>query len=147
MPAHRLFALLIAVAAVAGCGGDDFTPTLDNPWRPGSPGDVDCLSECEAIADLDDPHAGPMVLVHDPTATDGATQFGDCARSVLACWIGDADLAACVAASVCPAPCRAEYVRVLGGATDLEAQTAAVEAVFLDDGAPCAPPAAAEVAP
>jgi hypothetical protein len=144
MPAHRLIALLLAAAA---CGGDDFTPTLDDPWRPGSPGDVDCTSACEDVADIDDPHLGPMVLFHDPTATDGTAQFGDCARSVLACWTGDADLATCVAASVCPAPCRAEYARVLDGATDLEAQTAAVDTVFLDDGARCGPPAAGEVSP
>ncbi len=142
MPAHRLLVLLL----VAGCGGEDFTPTLDDPWRPGSPGDVACTSACEDIADIDDPHLGPMVLFHDATATDAEAQFGECARSVLGCWVGDADLAACVAASACPAPCRAEYARILAGATDLEAQTAAVEAVFLADGAPCAPPAA-EVAP
>ncbi len=144
MPAHRLFALLIVAA---GCGGDDFTPTLADPWRPGSPGDVDCTSACEDIADVDDAHAGALVLFHDPTATDGLAQFGECARSVLACWTGDADLASCVAASVCPRPCRDEYARILGGATDLDAQTAAVEAVFLDESAPCAPPATTEVSP
>ena len=61
-------------------------------------------------------------------------------RFAAAWWVAGWPLA-CSEQSICPESCRADFESRIGGLTELPAQIEAFEAVYIDDGAPCLPPA------
>lgn len=130
------------LAAACGGGGDDFTPTLDEPWRPQS-GEVDteCGGDsCIDLAEMQSPHVGPFTFVLNKTDNGPGAQWLRCFASFAVCWDGGNAMTGCVAAAECPGPCKDEYARLAGDATDAAAQATAFEAVFMNDDAPCRPP-------
>jgi hypothetical protein len=127
---HRCTWILLAALAACG-GGDDFTPTLDQPWHPPGPDhQAECTDQCVPVL-TSDSHHGDFTIWTNPADDSPRAQWGKCFVQVMACWDPGADLAGCTAAADrCPQPCRDEMVR-LGDDED------AFERVFLDDDAPC----------
>lgn len=147
-------ALLGGTASTAsGCNCNPDTPaagSLDDPWEPGnSQYDESCARDCEAFLEIHDPHLGDFDIVRLPGLDDPLAQWGECIGSFFECWEADTPVPECVAASTCPAACRAEFQRIASGITDESEQIVAFNQVFVDDDAPCGQPPLddAEVAP
>ncbi len=134
-------AIFAIVVPFVSCGGESFTPTIEQPWHPAThQTDLTCDAGCEEIIEAEMGHIGPIVILADLDRDDPMAQFAECFVDIMFCWDEGGVLNACVAASSCPAPCRAEYDRLVAGAADEDTQAEVFGRVFVDEGAPCGPP-------
>jgi len=140
---NRVRTILTLTMLVAACGGDSqpSDPPGSSVWQPTTiPFDPTCAN-CETIASGDYGHSGDLTLSYDPDVDDAIAQWGDCLESFRRCLVGGGLALACSEQSICPESCRADFESRIGGLTELPAQIEAFEAVYIDDGAPCLPPA------
>ncbi len=139
-----LVAIVGVVVSATGCGDDAAASsgrTLDDPWLPGNSQFDESCDSCEEFADIRFPHAGDVVIKSAAQLDDPLAQWGECVSSFFVCWEQDNPVPGCVASSQCPAPCKAEFRREVVGAADEEEEIYAFNRVFVDDDAPCRPPA------
>jgi len=132
---------LLAVGAV-GCRDEASASSrsLDDPWLPGNGEFDESCENCEDFVEIDDPHAGDLVIKVVDGLDDPLAQWGECISSFFACWEEEKPVPDCVAHSQCPEPCKAEFRREVSGAEDEEQEIYAFNRVFVDDEAPCRAP-------
>lgn len=115
-----------------------------SPWKKGTVAyDPTCKADCQKLSDRIFPHVGPIKLQVQPKLDDEIAQWGDCLQSVASCLYADRaapnrDVKACVASAACPQSCKDRYVNAVGAETDVNKLLDAFEAVFVNQGAPCA---------
>lgn len=132
--------VLLSLALLASACPNNTGPAGDGPWAATThPFDPTCAS-CTEAGSGKMAHVGGVRWLADSQTDDPPAQWGRCMMSFLRCADGGGEYPACVEKALCPDVCKAEYARVLAGSTDFAAEAAAVEAVFINDGAPCAAP-------
>ena len=95
---------------------------------------------CEEISLGTLGHGSDGTFLVDREADDAISQWAKCLHSYMDCVDADGHQDSCVAGSTCPGFCKAEYARLAeGSGDDLEAKFAAIDDVFLNEGAPCKP--------
>ena len=145
--------VLLSGSLLIACSGGDTsapageTPTPgvsgpDNPWAPTTvPFDPTCSSNCVEVGTRTDDHTNAeMMFSLQPDVDDALVQWAQCIESTANCVRDGGAIDACVAQSVCPAPCIAEFQRLAPSEGDAELLGAVFEEVFLNDGSVCLPP-------
>jgi len=127
--------------------GDDDHGIAENPWKPasapyGSDCDAACQKNVKPLAPISNTHLKGVVLFTRPDVDDAYAQLGDCLDQVMACMnkAGNALSApSCVAASSCPAPCKAAFGGLSDNIKDGEKLLDLIETVFITGEQYCSP--------
>jgi hypothetical protein len=148
-PRSWLITLGLPALLASGCSCDDTggsaTSPAGSPWAPTTtPFDPTCAA-CKEIGAGSIAHVGEARVLVDTKTDDPQAQWGRCALGFMKCLDGGGAIPACIADAPCPAACKGAFEAELAGASGFDAEAAAVDRVFFDDGAPCAPPGPEEV--
>jgi len=126
------------------------TPPTESPWAPVTHTyDPEC-ARCVSLGTVELDHMGEVTLLADPLLDDEETQWIQCVQGFLTCVDQGTDKDVCVADSVCPQPCKADYQALVDADADdsrLAAQWRAFEGVFMEPDGRCAPVGIVPVAP
>lgn len=122
-------------------------PTPDDVWAKTTvPFDPTC-AQCTEIGAGSLSHIGEGKVLIDKRTDDPPAQWGRCIMGFLKCVDGNGAIPACVESAPCPTLCKAEFKKQLGAGTAFDAQVAAMDHTFFDDGALCNAPQQEEVTP
>ena len=143
-----LFPWLIVtlLAGPLGCGscGEEVLPPGEQVevWVPTTTAtDPECTG-CEERV-LENVGDGLNIKLYvNPNVDDELVQWSSCVHGIMDCVDEGGSQNACVASSACPQPCKDAYAQQVAGSADLQAQFAAIDAVFYETGGLCRPAAA-----
>ena len=143
MTSTRLPSLLLLLAAVVtGCNGAG-----RGPWAPTTqPFDPGC-STCTPLGLGELADTGGARLYVDTRTDDPPAQWVRCMYGFISCVDEGGEIPACAEQAECPEACKTELNARLARATGFDAQAAAVDQVFFDEGGLCATPENQEVSP
>ena len=146
-----VFAVLILALGAAGYVLFLAKPQKLDVWKPATvpyaescatPGQCQIFRRTGPDGGNAAPGQTPPALVYNPKVDDAVAQWSDCLQSIMTCVRAKprgqkAGVDACVAASVCPQPCKDRYQSASGG--DFTSAQSAVFGVFVEQDAVCRP--------
>lgn len=138
--------IVASLLILAGCPSNTPAPPAE-VWAPTTtPFDPGC-GQCKEIGAGSLSHIGEGKVLIDTKTDDPPAQWGRCIMSFMKCVDADGGIPGCLEGARCPDACKAEFKKQLGTSTGFDAEVAAMDKTFFDEGARCNAPGEPEVSP